>query len=62
MRVDKFLSSMKFCTRKQAKSFLETHEFLIDDKRIFSQSHSFDPNNEKVWIDQTMFIMSIQST
>ena len=52
MRVDKFLSSMKFCTRKQAKSFLETHEFLIDETRIFSQSHSFDPNIEKVYIDR----------
>jgi 16S rRNA pseudouridine516 synthase len=52
MRVDKFLSSMKFCTRKQAKSFLETHEFIVDNKRIYAQNHSFDPNTEKVYIDQ----------
>jgi 16S rRNA pseudouridine516 synthase len=52
MRVDKFLSSMKFCTRKQAKTFLETHEFKIDEKRILAQNHDFDPNHEKVFIDQ----------
>jgi 16S rRNA pseudouridine516 synthase len=52
MRVDKFLSSMKFCTRKQAKTFLETHEFKIDGKRIFAQNHNFDPDHEKVFIDQ----------
>ena len=52
MRVDKFLSSMKFCTRKQAKTFLETHEFKIDAKRILAQNYTFDPNHEKAFIDQ----------
>ncbi len=51
MRIDKFLSQMKFCTRKQVKSFLKEHKVVIKQERIISQNYSFDPDNDKIYID-----------
>lgn len=54
MRIDKFLSQMKFCTRKEAKSFLQKHELHVDQQRIFEQDYDFDPNNQEVYINQEL--------
>lgn len=51
MRVDKFLSQMKFCSRKQAKSFLKSHKVLIDNHQIFDAVFNVDPSLQKVSID-----------
>ena len=51
MRIDKFLSQMKFCTRKQVNSFLKEHKVVIKQERIISQNYSFNPDNDKVYID-----------
>jgi 16S rRNA pseudouridine516 synthase len=51
MRVDKFLSQMKFCSRKQAKIFLKSHKVVIDNHQIFGGDFNFDPSLQKISID-----------
>ncbi len=52
MRIDKFLSQMKYCTRNEVKSFLKNHEVMIDNTRILTQNYSFNSDKEKLFIDQ----------
>jgi 16S rRNA pseudouridine516 synthase len=54
MRLDKFLSQMKFCSRKQAKSFIKSHIIMIDELRINDGTFDFDPNEEKIYIDHEL--------
>lgn len=54
MRVDKFLSQMKFCSRKQAKLFLKSHKVTIDNHQILDAVFSFDPSIEKISIDDEL--------
>lgn len=51
MRLDKFLSQMKFCTRKQAKSFIKLHKVTINEHQISDATFDFDPNIQKISID-----------
>lgn len=51
MRLDKFLSQMKYCSRKQAKSFLKSHKININEHRIMDVTFDFDPNIQKISID-----------
>lgn len=50
MRIDKFLASLKYTTRRQVKKFLKSHHVLYLNQRIFDAS--FDINtNDDVYID-----------
>ena len=51
MRIDKFLSQMKFCTRNEVKKFLKIHEVKIDDLIITSQQTHVDPLAQKIYVD-----------
>lgn len=51
MRLDKFLSQMKFCSRAESKSFLKEHTLTICDVRILKAEYHFDPNKVSVYID-----------
>ena len=51
MRVDKFLSQMKFCSRKEAKRFLKTRIVTIGSQQIYNVDYSFDPKLEQMIID-----------
>ncbi len=51
MRIDKFLSNLKYGTRKEIKSFLRMHEIMINQNRIIDPSSSIDPSTEDVFID-----------
>ena len=50
MRIDKFLSSLKYTTRRQAKKFLKSHHVLYLNQRIFDASFDINTNND-VYID-----------
>lgn len=54
MRLDKFLSQMKFCTRKQTKAFLKSHKVMINGQQVFEATLSFDPNHEDIYIDDEL--------
>lgn len=51
MRIDKFLSQLKYCTRSQTKAFLKNHVTMIKNERVLNASYIFNPDNEKVNID-----------
>lgn len=51
MRIDKFLSNLKYGSRSEIKQFLKDHEVKVDDLRVFIPSFEVDPNQEKVFID-----------
>ena len=54
MRIDKFLSQLNYCTRSETKTFLKQHELTIDQKRIMLPNFAFDPNKQKVYINQEL--------
>lgn len=51
MRIDKFLSNLKYGTRKEIKSLLKTHEVFINQNRVIDSSISIDPLTDIVYID-----------
>lgn len=51
MRIDKFLSNLKYGTRKEVKKYLKDKRVKINDVLIKSSSYLFDPNNETVYLD-----------
>lgn len=54
MRLDKFLSLMKYCSRKSSKNFLKTHQVFIDKNQVFDGSLNFDPNSQNLYIDNAL--------
>ncbi len=54
MRLDKFLSLMKYCSRKSSKAFLKTHQVLIEELRVYDGSINFNPNSQKLYIDNQL--------
>lgn len=50
MRIDKFLSSLKYTTRRQVKHFLKTHNVLYLGQRVFNGSLNIDTQHD-VYID-----------
>lgn len=50
MRIDKFLSALKYTTRRQAKKFLKTHDVLYMNQRVFDTSLDIDIHKD-VYID-----------
>lgn len=51
MRVDKFLANLKFGTRKDVKKLVKDKRVRIGDEIVKSSSLTFDPNKEKVYLD-----------
>ncbi|MDY0075155.1 MAG: pseudouridine synthase [Acholeplasmataceae bacterium] len=51
MRIDKLLSQLKYCTRSEAKTFLEQHVFTINNKRVQSSHQSIDPTCDIMVLD-----------
>ncbi|MDO9630051.1 MAG: pseudouridine synthase [Acholeplasmataceae bacterium] len=51
MRIDKFLSNLKYGSRKEIKQLLRAHEVKINLKRVIDPATSIDPNKELVFID-----------
>jgi 16S rRNA pseudouridine516 synthase len=51
MRIDKFLSQLKFCSRNDVKDFLKTHEVILDGKRVVERSFEFNPEHQNMMID-----------
>jgi len=52
MRIDKFLSNLKYGSRSEMQSFLKEHEVIVDEIKISSTSHEIDPSKEIVYLDQ----------
>ncbi|MCF7930416.1 MAG: rRNA pseudouridine synthase [Acholeplasmataceae bacterium] len=51
MRIDKFLSNLKYGTRSEIKTFLREHQVVFDDIRILSTSFEIDPNLDTIYLD-----------
>jgi 16S rRNA pseudouridine516 synthase len=51
MRIDKFLSHLKYCTRSETKSFLSAHEIMHQGKRISSQKEEIYPEIAPLYLD-----------
>ncbi|MBU1142711.1 MAG: rRNA pseudouridine synthase [Firmicutes bacterium] len=51
MRIDKFLSNLKYGTRKEIKALLRTHEVIVHQNRVIDPSFSIDPTTDLVLID-----------
>lgn len=64
MRIDKFLSNLKYGSRKEIKSLMKTNEVLINKNRVFDPSIAIDPNKdlihmngEKVFYKENIHLM-----
>ena len=53
MRIDKFLSNLKYGTRKEIKSLLKTQEVSINENRVTDPAASMNPLTDIVYIDGT---------
>jgi 16S rRNA pseudouridine516 synthase len=51
MRIDKFLSNLKYGSRKQIKSFLNHHEVTINNQLIKNVSDEINPIEDELFID-----------
>src|SRR5690606_28942413 len=51
MRIDKFLSNLKYGSRKEIKSLMKTNEVFINENRVLDSSIVIDPNKDLVYID-----------
>lgn len=51
MRIDKFLSQLKYCTRSNSQSFLKTHSVYANETQLMSPRDIIDPVKEKITID-----------
>ncbi len=51
MRIDKFLSQLKYTTRSQAKSFMHQHVITYEGKRVKDPSFKIDPLKD-IMIDE----------
>ncbi|HAX03964.1 MAG: hypothetical protein A2Y45_07375 [Tenericutes bacterium GWC2_34_14] len=51
MRIDKFLSQLKFCSRNEAKDFLKSHVVAVSNKRIMNPKDEINPEIFDVIID-----------
>jgi len=51
MRIDKYLSNLKYGSRKEIKSLLKLHEVFINNHRVFDPTTAIDPNHDQVFID-----------
>ncbi|PKK97071.1 MAG: 16S rRNA pseudouridine(516) synthase [Tenericutes bacterium HGW-Tenericutes-3] len=51
MRIDKFLSNLKYGSRSEIKEFLKSNEISVDGIRIFSVSFEIDPLIETIYMN-----------
>lgn len=51
MRIDKLLSQMKYCTRSEAKNYLNMHHVMSNGKRLLSQRDDVFPEQYDIFID-----------
>ncbi|MBU1093310.1 MAG: rRNA pseudouridine synthase [Firmicutes bacterium] len=51
MRIDKFLSNLKYGSRSEMKSFLKQHEVFIDNIRVILTNFEMDEFNDTVYLD-----------
>jgi len=51
MRIDKFLSNLKYGTRKEIKMLMKVQEVFVNENRVLDSSFSIDPNRDMVYID-----------
>lgn len=51
MRIDKFLSNLKYGTRSEIKIFLKEHQVVYEGIRILSTSFEIDPNIDVIVLD-----------
>lgn len=51
MRIDKFLSHLKYCNRSEAKDFLSAHEVLYHQKRLTHPKDEVNPDVSMLSVD-----------
>jgi 16S rRNA pseudouridine516 synthase len=51
MRIDKFLSQLKYVSRHDVVNFLKEHEVIYCEERIHSQRTQVDPNANPIYLD-----------
>lgn len=51
MRIDKFLSALKYTTRRQVKKYLKTHQVIYLNQRILDASFDINPEDD-IYIDK----------
>ncbi len=52
MRIDKFLSNLKYGSRSQIKDFLSQHQVILEGIRILSIKFDVDPNQDIIFLDE----------
>ena len=64
MRIDKFLSQMKYGSRKEIKEMIKAKKIFVDEVLILDADYEVDPNtqhvyinNEKVFYQETIYLM-----
>ena len=60
MRIDKFLSNLKFGTRKEIKDFLKKEEVTINHQRVFDGSLDVNPEKEDVYLNGEKIFYQVQ--
>ena len=51
MRIDKFLSQLKYGTRSEIKKFLAMHNVMVNQMRVCNQAYIIDPKSDLITID-----------
>ncbi len=51
MRIDKFLSNLKYGSRSDMKTMIKAHEITIDDERVIKVDQTLNPMTQTVRID-----------
>ncbi|MBE0700918.1 MAG: rRNA pseudouridine synthase [Acholeplasmataceae bacterium] len=51
MRIDKFLSHLKYGSRKEIKDFLHKEVVLVNNTRIFNVAHIIDPTLDNIMLN-----------
>ncbi len=51
MRIDKFLSNLKYGSRSEIKEFLKNHEIVVNNIRIMTPSFDVNPSTEDIYLD-----------
>ena len=51
-RLDKILSSMGICSRKEAKTLVKEKVIRVNDKIVISSDEKFDPESDKIYIKE----------
>ena len=51
MRIDKFLSNLKYGTRKEIKSLLKTQQVFVNEIRVIDPALSIDPTKDSVYVE-----------